>query len=257
MTTRFAVLAACALAGCADLANPVATAPEAPSVESAAAPTGAAPTRIAHTGAVGSKPTGVTIGEPPTAGTVFHASFGDPIDVGLLPAPEDDGPLTRVRRRVDLDQLDALIRKVSGGLTWDVGGKNQLVELAATLGKPDYLDQTTEDLDPSALFMKFLGDASRSVCAAAIKRDLQVVAADRALMRTVAPTDTWATAHELVEANLQELLLRFHGRAVAVDAPELEHWRWLYQAAELKLGASGAWQAVCVGLMTHPDFYSY
>ncbi len=238
-------------AGCAETQAPVAAAP-APQQ-----PSGAPELVRIESGPIGTKPTGVPIGDPPVAGTVFHASFGEPIDVGLLPAPEEGAPLTRMRRRVDLDQLDALIKGVTGGFGWEVGGKNQLVELAATLGKPDYLDQTTEILDASALFMKFLGDAARSVCNETRKRDLAAEAGARALMRVAGPTDTWAKAPELIDANLQALLLRFHGRAVAGDSPELEHWRWLYRAAELKLDPARAWQAVCVGLMTHPDFISY
>jgi hypothetical protein len=194
----------------------------------------------------------------PMAGVVMHGTFGEPLDVELLPPPTPNEPLARNRRRVDIDQLDAIIRAATGGIGWEVAGKSQLTELSLTLGKPDYLDQTHEDLDPSALFEKFLGDAARAVCRDVRVKDVTLAAGERALMIDASPDDTYASAPGAIESNLRTLLLRFHGRQVPAAAPELEHWRWLYQTAELKLGKPAlAWQAVCVGLMTHPDFYTY
>ena len=86
----------------------------------------------------------------------------------LAPPVEPPVAEARARRRMNLDQLDAAFRRTSGGIGWtEMRGNrevNLLVELSATLGKPDYVQITTEDLDPSALFNKFLDDAARSIC---------------------------------------------------------------------------------------------
>ncbi len=55
---------------------------------------------------------------------------------------------------------------------------------------------------------------------------------------------------------LDNALLRFHGRDVS-DA-ELDAWEGLYSALEDSSGSSSrAWTAVCVTLVTHPDFSAY
>ena len=66
-----------------------------------------------------------------------------------------------------------------------------------------------------------------------------------------------------VNQTLANLLLRFHGRQLAPEDPELTPWREHY--ARLATAASEledpqpqrAWEAVCVTLVTHPDFYTY
>ena len=249
------LLLASALLGCAvDVAEPTPVSPSSPEAPPASAPKAATPRTNEGSG----KPQGSDAPIGPAMGEVIHGSFGEAIDVDLLPPAPVDTPLGRNRRRVDLDQLDALIRAATGGIGWEIGGKNQFVDLALTLGKPDYLDQTNEDLEPTALFQKFLSDAARAVCRDTRIRDEKLAAAQRVLMMASGPTDTMATSPAAIDLNLRALLLRYHGRSVALDAPELEHWRWLYETAELKLTSpAAAWQVVCVGLITHPDFYTY
>lgn len=175
---------------------------------------------------------------------------GAPVDV----VPEDtiaEAP-TRQRRRMDLDQLSASMRLVTDGIGWTArrGAEDvdQFVELASTLGKPDFVQITTEDLEPSALFQKFLDDAARSACDKVVARDVTRVAVPRLLAR---PDET-------EDETLQRLILRFHGRRLAADAPDLEHWRWLIRSTTHVIGSvEEAWRGVCVALLTHPDFYSY
>jgi hypothetical protein len=125
---------------------------------------------------------------------------------------------------------------------------DQLEALSRTLGKPDFVEITTEDLEPSALFQKFLDDAARSVCAKVVDRDVGRPPAMRLLAK---PSET-------DEQTLVRLLLRFHGRWVEAGAAELESWQWLVQSATHVTGSpEEAWRAVCVALITHPDFYSY
>ena len=175
---------------------------------------------------------------------------GAPVDI----VPDDtlsEAP-SRARRRMDLDQLAASLVRVTDGIGWTVLTRGEEVDqfeaLSRTLGKPDFVEITTEDLEPSALFQKFLDDAARSVCAKVVDRDVGRLPAMRLLAK---PSET-------DEQTLMRLLLRFHGRWVEAGAPELESWQWLIQSATHVTGSpEEAWRAVCVALITHPDFYSY
>lgn len=170
------------------------------------------------------------------------------------PGP-DEGE--RGLRRMDLDQLSASIERVTGGVAWlDPNGTDYFETYAATLGKPDFGQRTQEDLRPSALFQKFLGDAARATCTEAVGGEF---AGERTphLLGDVPPTATWATDRALIEGNLRELVLDFHG----VDLPEgdgrLQPWAFLFESTEhTSDSALEAWTAVCVGLMTHPAFYT-
>jgi hypothetical protein len=179
-------------------------------------------------------------------------------EVGLMPAPVEPEAHIRSRRRMDVDQLDAALRQVSGGLGWEVNGRNQLDALESTLGKPDYINTTTEDLETSAMFQKFLDDASRNVCTRLMDREVRAAPGDRVFLVHARPTDTWAAEQARIEQNIVELLLRFHGRSAASLGAEVSRWQWLYQSAEHISGdPMQAWNTVCVGLINHPDFYTY
>lgn len=201
--------------------------------------------------------------EEPTAAPEPAGPVATPVDATLDDGAEGDlkpGPLPgeRDRRRMDIDQLDASIRQVTGGIGWTVDGVNQFEALSATLGKPDYQDSTDEDLAPSLLFQKFLGDAASSVCTELAAVDVSRAEEQRALFLHVAPTDTLDSNPDGVEANLSALLLRYHGRTIEPGSDRLDTWRWLFESTTHLTGDPAAsWRAVCVGLLMHPDFYSY
>lgn len=196
----------------------------------------------------------------------------------LRPHVEDEPP-GRPRRRLNIDQLEDAMLQVSGGIGWTEQRGNDTVnvfsELSRTLGKPDYLQITEEDLEPTILFQKFLGDASRSVCGKMLERDLATIAIEmdyaarpyrdppddlpaKTLMKHVTPEDTWQSNPEAVDANLRALLARFHGKVVREgDDAALENWRWLVQSGRHVSEPSQAWMAVCVALFSHPDFYTF
>ena len=192
---------------------------------------------------------------PATGGTVATGTVTPGVPVALVPAKPAS---TRSRRRMTIDQLDAAIRRVTGGTGWDENGKNQFEVLAQTLGKPNFIDQTTEDLEPSALFQKFLGDAARSVCARLVEREVASAPEERVLMVDAGPADTLESAPDAVESNLRRLLLRYHGARVPPGAPALQPWRWLFQSAtHVSSDPVTGWRAVCIALLSHPDFYLY
>ena len=187
-----------------------------------------------------------------------HVGLGADTPLNLEPAPPAPEPFTRQRRRMNVDQLDASIRAATGGFAWTEGNKNRLEQLAATLGQPDYLSRVNEDLEPGPVFTKFLKDAAYAVCGDLKAHELEVSADERILMVHVAPEDTMESQPEKVDENLRMLLLRFHGHYPAVDAPELEPWRWLFKSVtHLSDEPADGWRAICVALIAHPDFYSY
>lgn len=169
----------------------------------------------------------------------------------------------RTRRRLDLDQLDRSLRVVTGGLGWTRGSGarevNRLDDLAATLGKPDFIETVDEDLSPSPMFLKFLDDAARSVCDRWLAEERRRGPEDRTFFTAIEPDVAPADEPEAARENVRRLLLRAHGRWTDDPRdPALERWTGLLDAAsERELDAGAGWRAVCVGLFTHPDFYLY
>lgn len=195
---------------------------------------------------------------------------GEGVHVALIP-PAILEPLNRPRRRLNLDQLSQAIEQTMGGLIWSevVNGEERdlFVTMAATLGKPDFIQRTTEDLTPSALFQKFLGDASRQVCQRRAQIDLDAMADPRAelsdpkitLWGALSPELTPLEDESAIEGQIRALVLRFHSRVLPEGpSPRLTYWRWLFDTAMLVDGSPvSGWRALCVGLINHPDFYSY
>jgi hypothetical protein len=164
-------------------------------------------------------------------------------------APDLRQPVTRhrLRKRLNIDQLDQAILAASNGIRWrQDNDDNLLATLAFTLGKPDYFEVTTEDLGTTVLFMKFLEDAAGSVCRQMTERDLANDSHD-----LIAPSEGLAL-------QIESLLLRFHNRSLSEDHPDSKQWLWLYETA-LRISDSEieAWRTVCVALIRHPDFYTY
>ncbi len=170
-------------------------------------------------------------------------------------------PPTRVRRRMNLDQLEAALLAATGGIGWtNSKGASEFAALSLTLGKPNYTDVTNEDLEPGALFQKFLNDAAQSACKKLAAKDAaQPTASKRVLMSKVGLKDTRQSNPAGVDANLAALMLRFHSRSVDPKASELEPWRFLFETATKvsKNKPDQGWRAVCVALVLHPHFYTY
>ena len=189
---------------------------------------------------------------PPRSDVVVDIGPERPIDLGTGP--------DRGRRRMDIEQLDAAMRRATGGLGWDdSSGRSMFTAQAATLGVPDYVQSTSEDLEISALFIKFLDDASRSVCDRLMTREAAAAPGERVFL-VHADLDARLPADAAaIDQNLSMLLLRFHGRRVAVDSPELAPWHDLMDQALAASpdDAAPAWRTTCVALFEHPDFYTY
>lgn len=189
---------------------------------------------------------------------------------GVTPGPTDTVDLTppassdgRQWRRMNIDQLEASLERVSGGIGWtESAGSGPDIDLfeqlAGSLGKPDYLNSNVEDMDPGMLFQKFLDDAATSVCTKWIERERTQSAEERLLLVHVDFTDTPDSAPAAVEANMRQALLRFHGRPIIEGDAIVEPWLNLVRTIHSGTGDMGnAWRGACVALFTHPDFYTY
>jgi hypothetical protein len=189
---------------------------------------------------------------------------------GALPAdhpPVDLPAVSRTPRRLSVDQLIASIDVVANKdpstptVTWNQDKDT----IKRTLGKPDYILITDEDLSPSTLYMKFMDDLAHDVCNKMIAQP----AASQVLMANVTKTDTLVNNPAKVKQNLRDLYLRFFGRKVqptdeTTIAPMLKVFDQVVQveANDSTLPSSSTpategWRAVCVASFTSPDFHLY
>jgi hypothetical protein len=173
-------------------------------------------------------------------------------------------PQSRNARRVSIEMLRRSFPVVFGNdlagqpITWTVGGRTGFDAYTRALGEADYADVVDENLDPSPLYLKFLDDAARDACNKVLAADFaRADPAQRALLRYVALTDT---AGDALNKNLRYLRLRFHGTHVAdADDAPIASFRQLFtdsmaaNAGSVKEG----WRAVCVALVTAPEFSLY
>lgn len=198
---------------------------------------------------------------PLVAATMLLVSCGELETASLsleapTAAPVPDG-VQRGWRRMDLAQLDTSIRKVTGVRWQDSRGQPRFEALAATLGAADYVIGTPEDRSVSLLFLKFLEDAAGDVCTTLVQREA-AGGPDTLFLSEAGAELTLAADRDLAEATLSAALLRFHGRSVPPGSPQLEPWTFLLESATLVTDQPAeGWRAVCVGLLTHPDFYTY
>jgi hypothetical protein len=176
------------------------------------------------------------------------------------PAPTE---APRLLRRMTIDQLQESIKAVTGGLSWRNRHSDEFERLKKTLGVPNYLDTTNEDLDASLVFQKFLGDATRTVCNEAIDNDRLMEPGDRVMVRFVPFDVGWEDADEeeraAIDRNLRYMKLRITGHYVAPDDEAGQvRLRWLFRSVSLSTGEPArGWRAVCVVLMSSPEFYLY
>jgi hypothetical protein len=190
-----------------------------------------------------------------------------PVDMG------EEKPAPRGAQRMNLEQLRASFdtalgpRPDGGSFAWMYGSRTGLDSFSRALGEADFITTVEDDLDSSPLYLKFMDDAARASCNSAISSDNAESAPNRrSLIRHVSFGQTVETHPEEVDANLRDLLLRFHGRRVPAGSPELEPIRALFsetfagarEAGRSQIAATqDAWRAVCVTLLTAPEFHLY
>jgi hypothetical protein len=178
-------------------------------------------------------------------------------------------------QRVSIAQLRGTFPVAMGNnldgspITW-LYPNNQpgLTVVSTTLGEPNYIDTTEEDLSASPLYLKFMDDAARDVCNRALSADYgRSTPSQRTLIRYADIADTASSNAAGVNKNLRYLKLRFHGVKVADDddAPIAALRNLFTRGVQASAGANPStsndvkegWRVVCVALVTAPEFHLY
>lgn len=149
---------------------------------------------------------------------------------------------SRGPRRLSVDELERSWEAIAG----IPEGEVELPEnLAQSLGEPDWRTVTTESLEPSPLFMKFMVDLGAFMCRTLIESDPLRPENERVLLRY--PAD--------VDRNLRQLILRFWAiDASAPNHPDVERLRAVFEAGRAgRAGDESGWMAVCLALATAPE----
>ena len=173
---------------------------------------------------------------------------------GQSPVGDAEGPVTRQLTRLNAEQIHASLQ-VATGQSWA-----DYEVFAASLGRPDLIEVTQEKRDLSVSFDKFVHDAARDTCRAAIDADGSG-GSSAVLLRYASLGERDESSYR---ENLRYLMLRFMGVDVAVDDGRLDPFLHLLNAAAPE-GADSIndvlmadrWWAVCVAFATHSDFLSY
>lgn len=167
------------------------------------------------------------------------------------PVGDANLPEGRRLRRMSADQFVASL-EVATGQRW-----RDYERFAAAMGRADYGEITEEGLELNVTFEKLVEDAARATCEDAVAADVD---GGNVILRHATSSDRDEATYV---ANLEYLFLRFLGQPLAVGDSRLDPWLGLLNAppaegAELTdLTMRRRWTAVCVGLVTHPDFVSY
>jgi hypothetical protein len=158
-------------------------------------------------------------------------------------------------RRMTAEQFHRSLVTVTGQ-EWPLFEK-----YAEAMGRADFAEITDEGRELSVTFDKFVHDAALHTCSAAIAED-----GDGSDSGTTGTVMRWVSVSERetkkIRRNLDYLMLRFLGQEMRDEDPRVEPWMNLLTAEpdEGELDDElmrERWTAVCIGLVTHPDFITY
>jgi hypothetical protein len=174
-----------------------------------------------------------------------------------LPDPEmQAGSVGRAPRRITVAQLKTSI-ETTVGRPW-----TGLEALAPSLGRADFANIVTENIEPNLVFAKFLEDGAREVCLAQALAELTIADPNaRVLSRTV--PGAIGNLTQLSDAQVSELLVylstRFWGAPLSGD--ELPKWKGFFTQAAARAEAirkrDQAFAAMCIAMMTDSRFLTY
>jgi hypothetical protein len=217
------------------------------------------------------------------AGAALPTRPGEALDPRRTPLPIDDAGagdsaaqarVGRAPRRLDVDQLRVSFEALLGApwvgprAVWtpeSPSGRRfepeaDLAEFfASALGRPDYVNSTSEVLEPTITFAKLLSDAARSVCAEGLRRDLARPPGERRILLEVSPTDTLPASEAAVRRNLAALALRLWAAELPPEGVAVSALLGVFRVALAQRSATpmDAWRAVCIDLVTDPRFFTY
>ena len=175
---------------------------------------------------------------------------GDRQEEGPALLHPDDVIYGKMPRRLRVDQLRRSIPMLFNGITWtDAQGNNRFNTMVATLGEADYEERYQDETSPSPLFAKFMDDMAGQVCAKAVAQDGQEPDPNQRVLMPY-PDD--------ILKNLRFLRLKLHGIHVPVDGTDgLLGLRHLYRSVQSETGSLDGWNAVCIAMITAPEFMLY
>ena len=168
----------------------------------------------------------------------------DPLPPPMIPpslAVASRGP-----RRLTVSELERSWESIGG---FEPNTIRLPVDLARSLGEPDWLSTTEVNLEPSPLFMKFMIDLSSILCQQILVLDAQRPVEQRILLRYA----------DDIDRNIRYLRLRFWALDTAPDdTTNLSRLRTVYDSATQGRNSSfDGWFAVCIALSTAPEFLLY
>lgn len=159
------------------------------------------------------------------------------------PATSDLAISSRGPRRLSVDQLERSLDRIAD---LPAGTVKLPVDLAVTLGRPDYKRLSEEQLQPSPLFMKFMLDLSALYCG------------NLAQVEPTRPAnEKFFTRFPTVDENIRYLLLRFTGIEGTDGDAYLTRLKAAYEAGSQAATPLSGYQTVCISLFTSPEFLLY
>ncbi len=174
---------------------------------------------------------------------------------------EADNPPGRKVRRMSAVQFHQSLVTVTGQ-AWPL-----FDDYAGAMGRADFAEITAEGLELSVTFDKFVHDAALYTCNEAVLADIADAGGEMpsgepgTLLRFASITDREPGT---LRANLDYMMLRILGQQMRPgDDPRVDPWMNLLTTSPLAgvelddATMTERWIAVCVGLVTHPDFVTY
>jgi hypothetical protein len=179
-----------------------------------------------------------------------------PINVPLVPL---EGLVGRKPKRLSIDQLNASIEAATG-MKWTetvngIRNTDVLDYLAPTLGRPDYAYITQDNLEPNVMFAKFMGDGARKVCSDVAAKDKSTTAEKKVLVKNIQALD--ATNTQAIVDNVVYLRTRFFSDASTQYAVSAPFVKVFHDTIAAQGSAEDGWLAVCVAMLTDPQFLTY
>lgn len=204
------------------------------------------------------------LGGLPEPGTTDAGLGGTPVEHPDLGVAEN--ALERRAGRMQIDQIRRSIEIITGGLTWEEdfgdGPVRMLEAFGPTMGEPDYLLVTEENMEPSLIVAKFMQDASHRICTRWVSLEAERPAAERTLVRHQAAFDSRDPTS--LKNALRSLELRFFAHYLPDDgtrdaelAPLLELFDTAANTSVPGREARDGWLAVCIALMSDPETVVY
>ncbi len=197
--------------------------------------------------------------------TPTSTAQADPLDHPSLEVP----PRSASVKRLTVSQLRNSIPVVAGAagpgapIAWRITRDGAVIDalgdrgVGRTLGEPDYVEVLQETAEPTPLYVKFMDDMGRDVCAQMVAADTAAPSAEARSLTRFANIDASSSDDE-VNANLRYLKLRFLGERLAdEDDGGVADLKTVYDTVAAVEAPAEAWHAVCVAMLTSPAFHLY